>query len=169
MVMGGIEKECKACGKFFRVWRKVKSIVVKYIADPITRMPPVALIVKIFRFTLEFQQVGYNNDLFDRQYEVYLTVCEILRRWCAKCQSSKDLIDIANELRDKVYFIFRRKKTRQFFEKFRTAIIFTQNERDPKFEHNRDFLLELTDGQKLANKFPELKIKLDKIKCVLQI
>ena len=64
------------------------------------------------------------------------------------------------------YYLFG-EETYQFIDEFRRSIIYTeQNEHetnDDQFKREikqaRDFLVSVVDGQKLADRFPELKIK----------
>lgn len=196
--LGMIEKECDVCGQVVKKAKKsyktVRTIFLKYIADPIRlycvtitavmflitayiaihwpSAPTIGGAVTFFGFifvALKFKldQASYNKDLFDRRYKIFLTIDRVLHQWCSESRSSRELIaKVSGSLMRRSYYLFG-EETYQFIDEFRRAIIYIEQKehetQDEKFKKEikeaRDFLISVVDGQKLADKFPELKIK----------
>jgi hypothetical protein len=147
-------------------------LIAAYIAIHSPSAPTIGGAVTFFGFifvALKFKldQASYNKDLFDRRYKIFLTIDRVLHRWCSEGRSSKELIaKVSGSLMRRSYYLFG-EDTYQFIDKFRRAIIYTEQKehetQDKKFQKEinraRDFLISVVDGQKLADKFPELKIK----------
>jgi hypothetical protein len=150
----------------------VMFLIAAYIAVCSPSAPTIGGAVTFFGFifvALKFKldQASYNKDLFDRRYKIFLTVDRVLHRWCSEGKSSKELIaKVSGSLMRRSYYLFG-EDTYQFINEFRRSIIYTEQKehetQDDKFKKEikqaREFLISVVDGQKLADKFPELKIK----------
>jgi hypothetical protein len=114
----------------------------------------------------KLDQASYHKDLFDRRYAIFLIINDVLTAWCAEAKSTNEMIGkISNDLMRRSYFLFG-EHTYDFICEFRRALIWTETSEneidDVKFREeirlSRNFLISFVDGQKLADKFPELKI-----------
>lgn len=114
----------------------------------------------------KLNQANYHKDLFQKRYEIFLVINDVLADWCGEAKSTNEMISkISGDLMRRSYFLFGR-NTYEFVTEFRRALIWTATSRnetnDPKFREEiksaREFLVSIIDGQKLADKFPELKI-----------
>ena len=118
----------------------------------------------------KLDRASYHKNLFEERYTVFSVINKIL----LECFQEKDeegnvinwrsLIEQLNSVYRKSYFLFGA-ETYAFMNSFRQAVIDYSclrnsggaNEKS-KAEDARKFLIELIDGQQLAEKFPELKI-----------
>lgn len=192
--MGGMENRCNQCSKLIAYFNQYLLLPVeRYITRPFMAylVPLTALaffimtclafydptptkIAGAFSFfgfifvalTFKLNQANYHKDLFQRRYEVFLVISEVLADWCGEAKSTDEMISkVSGDLMRRSYFLFGR-KTHEFVSEFRRALIWTATSRnetdDLKFREEiksaRDFLVSIVDGQKLAAKFPELKI-----------
>jgi hypothetical protein len=147
-------------------------LIAAYIAICWPSASTIGSVVTFFGFifvALKFKldQASYNKDLFDKRYKIFLTIDRVLAQWCTETRSSKDLIaKVSGSLMRRSYYLFG-EETYQFIDEFRRSIIYSEQKEhetnDEKFKeeirHAREFLISVVDGQKLADKFPELRIK----------
>lgn len=111
-------------------------------------------------------QASYHKDLFEKRFEIFMIINDVLMKWSRDARSSKNLYhDISGTIIWRSNALFS-PKTFEFIKKFREAIIFTERMEDEKFpEHGNKqimdykvFLGSLIDGENLIKNFPELKI-----------
>lgn len=192
--MGGIETRCNKCGKFIAYFNQYYAQPVeRYIIKPfmvyLVPLPTLAFFImtclafydpapakiagavsffgSIFvALTFKLNQANYHKDLFQKRYEIFLVINNVLADWCGEAKSTNEMISkISGDLMRRSYFLFG-KQTYEFINEFRRALIWTATNRnetdDLKFREEiksaREFLVSIVDGQKLADKFPELKI-----------
>ena len=192
--LGGMENRCNQCGKFAAYLNQYGTrSIVHYIIKPfIAYLVPVTLlaffIMTLFAFynpipaviagsvslfgsifvALKFKldQASYHKDLFQRRYEIFLVINDVLTDWSEKAKSTKEMNSkISGDLMRQSYFLFGQ-HTYEFVKEFRKALIYTEeslNETNnvtfkEEIKLARNFLGSIMDGQNLADKFPELKI-----------
>jgi len=112
----------------------------------------------------KLDQAKYHKDLFEKRYEIFITVDQIL--WKYQSIGKFEVGEFSGSLMRKSYFLFG-EETYTFINKLREALIYAnagkqQNENDAQFlkkiQLAEQFLSSLIDAQKLSKFFPELKI-----------
>jgi hypothetical protein len=112
----------------------------------------------------KLDRVNYHKELFDKRYEVFLEIEQILRTVFQMPDNNEnniwrnDLLSKLDAIWRRSYFLFGR-KTYIFLERFRIAVIDKSHKSSPhKMEEAEQFLITLLDRQALSENFPELKI-----------
>ncbi len=192
--IGGMESRCNQCGKFIAYLNHycvqpteryittpimahlvkvttlaffIITLVAFYDPVPAKIAGAVSLFGSIFvALKFKLDQASYHKDLFQKRYEIFLVINDVLGDWSREAKSTKEMIGkVSGDLLRRSYFIFG-KHTYEFVKEFRLALIYTEtglNETDDvtfrkQIQLSRDFLSSIMVGQDLADKFPELKI-----------
>lgn len=191
--LSGIRKPCYSCGKISTYWNSyIRRPFLKYIVFPVKKyivlitifycvlvsiaalsdstltIPAAITLMGLIFGALKFKydQACYHKDLFEKRYELFLVVSEVLAEWSRDAASTRELISkVSGDFMRRSYYLFG-ESTYEFIDEFRRAIIWTETRRsetdDEEFREQirqgRDFLISFMDGQKLADNFPELKI-----------
>lgn len=114
----------------------------------------------------KLDQASYHKALFEERYKIFKTIEKVF--WDSFHENDSNWqkrIEKLDTIYRKSYFLFNL-KTHQFIMNFRKAIIDkhfpNQHTKDNRLMENKskaeEFLNNLLDGQKLSEKFPELKI-----------
>lgn len=193
--LSGIRKPCNSCGKFSAYYNSyIKRPYLKYAVAPVkkhivlitvllcvftgyaavidgsptlTVASAIALAASIFAaLKFKYDQACYHKDLFEKRYELFLVVNDVLVEWSRDAASTREMIaKISGSFMRRSYYLFG-ENTYEFIDEFRRAIIWTETRRnetdDEEFREQirqaREFLISFMDGQKLSDQFPELKL-----------
>lgn len=125
----------------------------------------------------KLDQVNYHKDLFEKRYKIFLEIDKILAEYFTYGKVTNDMIrKITGSLMRRSYFLFE-ENTYKFIAEFRKSLITINRLKksyesysetyEPNFKKQYDnyikaekFLNQYVDGQKLSDKFPELKINI---------
>jgi hypothetical protein len=117
----------------------------------------------------KLDQASYHKALFEKRYEIFSVIDEILKEWGGNQIVTNDMLNKINrDLMRKSYFLFGQ-NTYGFINEFRSSLTYHQskgkeatnsNQLQKKVDDAEKFLVSFVDRQNLSDKFPELKINM---------